>query len=74
MTDEKGFTTGLVIGYKPHQEATIHIPKVVARVSVCGVCFTIRDDMKCEIPTKEQRENLKKVFGIDIEVLEDDNS
>lgn len=47
------------------------MPKAVARVKLCGVSFTIYDNMGYEVPTKEQRENLKKVFGIDVEVMED---
>ncbi len=47
--------------------------KTVAKVKILGGAITISipDDIEYEIPTEEQRENLKKVFGIDIEVMED---
>lgn len=49
----------------------IRVPKVVARISICGggLTFTITDDMQFEMPTEEQRENLKKTFGIEVELV-----
>lgn len=48
---------------------TIKNPKIVAKVKLCGggITFIITDDMQFEMPTEEQRENLKKTFGIEIE-------
>lgn len=52
----------------------IKIPKEIARIKLCGggLTFTITDNMKFEMPTKEQCENLKKTFGIEIELIEKD--
>ena len=59
---------------KPFDETlTIKVPKVIARIKICGggLTFTITDNMQFEMPTKEQCENLKKTFGIEIEEVED---
>lgn len=52
---------------------TIRAPKVIARIKICGggLTFTITDNMQFEMPTKEQCENLKKTFGIEVEEVED---
>lgn len=51
---------------------TIREPKVIARISICGgIVFTITDNMQFEIPTEEQRENLKKTFGIEVELIKE---
>ena len=53
---------------------TIRVPKTIARIKICGggLTFTITDDMKFEMPTKEQCENLKKTFGIEVELVNDE--
>ena len=50
-------------------DLVIKCPKVIARIKICGggLTFTITDDMQFEMPTEEQRENLKKTFGIEVE-------
>jgi hypothetical protein len=49
-------------------------PKVIARVRLCGgLNFSITDDMEFERPTEEQRENLRKTFGIEVELVEDEH-
>lgn len=50
---------------------TIKVPKIIATIKLCGgvLTFNITDTMQYEIPTKEQRENLKKTFGIEIELV-----
>ena len=52
----------------------IRVPKDIARIKICGggLTFTINDTMQFEMPTKEQCENLKKTFGIEVELIEDD--
>ena len=47
--------------------------KTIAQIKICGggLTFTITDDMQFEMPTKEQCENLKKIFGIEIELVDD---
>ena len=55
----------------------IRIPKEIARIKICGggLTFTIYDTMQFEMPTEEQRENLKKTFGIEVELInEEENS
>ena len=48
-------------------------PKEIARIKICGgaLTFSITDIMQFEMPTEEQRENLKKTFGIEVELVED---
>ena len=55
-------------------ELVIKAPKVIAKIKICGggLTFTITDDMQFEMPTKEQRENLKKLFGIEVEAVNED--
>lgn len=45
------------------------VPKVIARIKICGggLTFSIYDNMQFEMPTEEQRENLRKLFGIEVE-------
>ena len=52
----------------------IRIPKEIAKIKLCGgaLTFTINDTMQFEMPTEEQCENLKKTFGIEVELIEDD--
>ena len=54
--------------------STIRVPKVIAKIKICGggLTIAITDDMEFEIPTEEQRENLKKYFGIEIELVEEE--
>ena len=53
---------------------SIRIPKRVATIKLCGggLTFYIDDNMEFEMPTKEQRENLKKMFCIEV-IPEEDN-
>lgn len=58
----------------PDNTVTIRQPKEIARIKICGggLTFTITDTMQFEMPTKEQRENLKKIFGIEVELIDED--
>lgn len=49
------------------------VPKVIARIKICGggLTFNIDDTMQFEMPTEEQCENLKKTFGIEVELVEE---
>ena len=51
----------------------IRVPKVIARIKIYGggLTFNIDDIMQFEMPTEEQRENLKKTFGIEVELVEE---
>ena len=51
----------------------IKAPKEVVRIKLCGggLTFTIFDNMQFEMPTEEQRENLKKLFGIEVELVDE---
>ena len=51
----------------------IRIPETIAYVKLCGgaITFEITDDMDYKIPTEEQCENLKKTFGIEVELIDD---
>lgn len=52
----------------------VRVPKTVARVKLCGgaLTFNFDDTMQFEMPTKEQCENLKKTFGIEVELVDED--
>ena len=47
-------------------------PRVIAKIKICGggLTFTITDDMQFEMPTEEQCKNLKKTFGIEVELVD----
>ena len=48
-------------------------PKRVATIKFCGgIIMYIDDSMEFEMPTKEQRENLKKMLCIEV-IPEEDN-
>lgn len=51
---------------------TIRAPKVIARIKICGggLTFNITDVMQFEMPTEEQCENLRKTFGIEVELVD----
>ena len=52
---------------------TITSPKEVARIKICGaITFTIMDNMSFNRPTEEQIKNLKEVFNIEVELLNED--
>ena len=61
-------------GYNVTDVLTIRAPKIVARVKLCGgaLTFNFDDTMQFEMPTEEQRENLKKMFGIEVELVNED--
>lgn len=63
-----------IIDYSDDDTMKIRIPKVVARVKLCGgaLTFNFDDTMQFEMPTKEQCENLKKTFGIEVEWLSEE--
>ena len=52
----------------------IQTPKIIARVKLCGgaLTFSFDDTMHFEMPTKEQCENLKKTFGIEVELANEE--
>lgn len=68
--------SGYVNRDKPiiNEPLTIRVPKVIARIKICGggLTFTITDDMQFEMPTIEQCENLKKTFGIEVELIDEE--
>lgn len=49
-------------------------PRVIAKIKICGggLAFTITENMQFEMPTEEQRENLKKTFGIEVELVNEE--
>lgn len=55
-------------------DLVIRAPKTIARVKLCGgaLTFNFDDTMQFEMPTEEQRENLKKTFGIEVEWVNED--
>ena len=65
---------GMIVDYiTTDNNATIRVPKTIARVKLCGgaLTFNFDDTMNFEMPTKEQCENLKKTFGIEVELVEE---
>lgn len=59
---------------EPSMLRTIKVPKIIAIIKLCGgaLTFNVYDTMQFEIPTEEQRENLKKTFGIEVKLIEED--
>ena len=55
------------------ETAQLKVPKTIARIKICGggLTFAINDTMQFEMPTEEQRENLKKTFGIEVELVDE---
>lgn len=55
---------------------SIRVPKVIARIKLCGGALTFNfydtDTVPFEMPTKEQCENLKKTFGIEVELVDEE--
>lgn len=68
MEDVKVVVPVTVDGY------ALRVPKRVATIKLCGggLTFYIDDNMEFEMPTKEQRENLKKMLCIEV-IPEEDN-
>lgn len=66
-----GFVEGVAI-----EGGTIRVPKVIARIKLCGGALTFNfydtDAVPFEMPTKEQCENLKKTFGIEVELVDEE--
>lgn len=62
MEDNKLVVPVSIDGY------AIRVPKRVATIKLCGggLTFYIDDTMQFEMPTEEQRENLKKLFCIEV--------
>ena len=61
---------------QPLKDAIIKQPKVIARVSIFGegIVFNIMDKCKGFVkPTKKHIKNLKKYFGIDVTLFDNDN-
>ena len=59
---------------QPLKDAIIKQPKVIARVSIFGkgLVFDILDTCKGFVkPTKKHIKNLKKYFGIDVELMDE---
>lgn len=51
----------------------IRVPKPIAKITLCGaLTFTITDNMAFNHPTEEQIKNLKEVFNIEVELLNED--
>lgn len=51
---------------------TLHMPHTVAHVTLCGsIHFHINDAMGFIRPTPEQIKNLKEVFCIDVELVDE---
>lgn len=61
--------SGLVTYFTEDERQRFYIPKVIAKITICGA-FTIevRENMEWEPPTPEQIKNLKKTFNIDVEL------
>lgn len=68
MEDSKLIVPDTINGY------VLRIPKRVATIKLCGggLTFYIDDNMEFEMPTEEQRENLKKLLCIEV-IPEEDN-
>ena len=55
------------------EELSLRVPKVVAKISICGgLTFIIDDDMSFTKPTPEQIKNLHDMLCIDVELMEEE--
>ena len=56
------------------QELPVSFPKVIAGIRLLGnaVVLPVYDNCDFKIPTNEQRENLKNMLGIEIDLLTED--
>lgn len=68
------FVTGRFVEGAAIKGGTLRIPKTIARIKICGggLTFIINDTMQFKMPTEEQCENLKKTFGIEVELVNED--
>lgn len=65
-------STGVPVIQSESGKLLLKVPKAVATVNICGVVFVIKDDNPHFVkPTKRQIKNLKKHFGIDVQLSED---
>ena len=55
------------------KDLSVLFPKVIARIRLLGdaVVLPVYDNCDFKIPTEEQRENLKNMLGIEIDLLEE---
>lgn len=52
----------------------IRLPKVIARISLCGaIVMSVTDDMDWNPPTPEQIKNLKEMLNIDVKLIGEDD-
>ena len=58
------------------KKITVTIPKVIGRINFFGVMMVSIYDNNYDfkMPTPEQRENLKNMLGIEVEMIEENNT
>lgn len=56
------------------KDISVSFPKLIAKIRLFGnaVALPVYDNCDFKIPTEEQRENLKNMLGIEIDLLEED--
>jgi hypothetical protein len=68
-------SNGVIADYiSCNNDFVVRVPKTVARVKLCGgaLTFNFNDTMQFEMPTEDQCENLRKIFGIEVELVNED--
>ena len=71
MSTEIGNSYIITDNISTNNNFTNQTSKIVARVKLCGGALVFNfydtDPIQFEMPTEEQRKNLKKTFGIEVE-------
>lgn len=61
--------SGLFTYFTEDEKQRFYIPKVIAKISICGaLTMEVRENMEWDPPTPEQIKNLKETFNIDVEL------
>lgn len=61
----------LLTYFTKDEEQKFCIPKVIAKITICGALkMEVCDYMDWNPPTPEQIKNLKETFNIDVELME----
>lgn len=72
MTESEGLKEKRVLNFD--DSLTIRVPKIVAKITICGaVTFTIDDTMSFTPPTEEQIKNLHDTFCIDVKLFNEED-
>lgn len=71
--NNKEYEQHISLSMRMYEKTVIRVPKLIAKIKICGggLTFSIYDNMQFEMPTEEQRKNLSKFFGIEVEEIKE---